>query len=172
MLTFHYTCDEPREACTCWVEQKCLSLWICFGLTTLVSCRDFLWRARKTSRRSWANSCCSASSSPPSLHSGQVWAHHHSCVFLFLSGFQATLHWCYFPLQVVTLSARPLTSSLPSVWVWSTCSTSALTESVSSNLWPAGLPTLRGTWACESPLGARILLLLPGYCLNRKYVPL
>lgn len=47
---------------------------------------------------------------------------------------QATLQWYYLPLQVVTLSARPLTSSLPSVWVWSTCSTSALTESVSSNL--------------------------------------
>lgn len=47
-------------------------------------------------------------------------------------------------LQVATLSVRPLTSLLPSAWVWSTCYTSASKGSPFSNLSPAGLPTLRG----------------------------
>lgn len=42
------------------------------------------------------------------------------------------------------MSVRRLTSSPPSVWVWSTWSTSASTGSLSSNPSPAGLPTLRG----------------------------
>lgn len=50
----------------------------------------------------------------------------------------------FFLPQVVTLSARPLTSSLLSVWVWFICSTSALRGSPCSNLSPAGRLTLRG----------------------------
>lgn len=43
--------------------------WSCVILSRRVS----QWKARRTSRRSWANNCCSASSSQPSRHSGQVW---------------------------------------------------------------------------------------------------
>lgn len=63
----------------------------------------------------------------------------------FLFCFWAKLDMSLF--QVVTLCVRPLTSSLLSAWVWCICFTSALTESLSSNLSPAGQPTLRG--ACK-----------------------
>lgn len=60
--------------------------WIYVGLMT-VSCRVSLWKARKTSRRSWANSCCSVSSSLPSLHSGQVGL----CVYMCMNGWVTEL---------------------------------------------------------------------------------
>lgn len=47
-------------------------------------------------------------------------------------------------IQVATLSVRHLTSLLPSVLVWCTCSTSALIGFPFSSLLPAGRPTLRG----------------------------
>lgn len=45
--------------------------------------RVFLLKARKTSRRSWANSCCSVSSSRPFRPSGQV------CVYMCMDGWVA-----------------------------------------------------------------------------------
>lgn len=168
--------------------------WISFGLISLfVFGRVSLWKARRISRRSWANNCCSVSSLQRSLLSGQVSVHSvcsvqvrescllvenlakwtatdvfyilkqkYLCVFIIYLCFLYSL--CIFVsiyrmihtgtvsihtgticlLQVATLSVRLLTSSLASVWVWSTCSTSVLTGSLSSNLSPAGLPTQRG----------------------------
>lgn len=80
------------------------------------------------------------------------------CVHMYclsVSGFRLSDSGAFCLFQVVTLSVRLLTSSLPSVWVWSTCSTSASTGSLSSSQSPAGLPTLRGGAVCECTLCAR-----------------
>lgn len=50
----------------------------------------------------------------------------------------------FFLLQGGTSSAKPLTSSHPSVWGSSTCYTAALNVCVSSSPSPAGLPTQSG----------------------------
>lgn len=50
----------------------------------------------------------------------------------------------FFSLQGGTSSAKPLTSSHPSVWGSSTCYTAALNVCVSSSPSPAGLPTQSG----------------------------
>lgn len=71
----YHTQDEIVESC-CWLVKQSSSDF-CLGLMAVVFCRVSLWKARKTSRRSWANSCCSVSSSQPCLHSGQV----HVCTF-------------------------------------------------------------------------------------------
>lgn len=124
--------------------------------------RVSLWRARRTSRRFSPSSCCSVNSSLPSPLSGQV----QVCLNVFrkLNKFvELSLRKCIFSffLQVDILYVKPLTSSLLSAWVWCTCSTSASTESLSSNPLPAGQPTLRG-WLSDKMIQTSLFVLNSG----------